>query len=85
MLDEAAAVGCRAGLRTQPHFESCERTSDAQPNLCYDNRDSAQMCEPEPKGVDPMPTSKVADDDENKTANDEHNKGEVQCKHEICK
>ena len=32
-----------------------------------------------------MPTSKVADDDENKTANDKRDNGEVQCKHDICK
>ena len=84
MLDEAAAVGCRAGLRPQPHFESCEGTGDTQPSLCYDNRDGAQMYESEPKAIDPMPTSKVADDDENKTTHDERNKGEVQRKHEIC-
>ena len=69
----------------QPHFEGCEGARDAEPSLCYDDRDSTEMREPEPKGIDPSPPAKAADDDEDEAADNERDYRNVQCKHEVRK
>jgi hypothetical protein len=83
MLDEAAAVACRKGLRAQPHFKKCEGAGGSEPSLCYDDGDGNQVREAEPQRVDPAPGAEVADDRENKASDDERDDGEVEREHRI--
>lgn len=83
MLDKTTVVGCCARLGAQPHFQRGERAPNAEPGLCHDYRNGGQMRKPEPNGIDPCPGPQVANDDENKAANDKRYDGEMQREHHI--
>ena len=85
MLDKATAVCCSLSLPTQPHFKRGERTSDAKPCLCCDERDGAQVRKPEPQVVDPAPIAQIADDDEHEANDNECNNCGMQRERDIRK
>ncbi len=78
MLNKAATIGCCAGARTKPHFERRKRAGDTQPSLCHDNRDSNEVYQSERQYIDPRPTPKIADNDDNHAANDEGHHSNMQ-------
>src|SRR5437762_11335653 len=55
VLYETAAVDLGIGFHPEPHFERGKRASDSEPGLQNDDGDSAQVSEPEPELVDPLP------------------------------
>ena len=71
------------GLSTQPTFQGCEGARDAQPSLRDDDHDGAQVRESEPDVIDTSPPPEITDDDEHKASNDERDKCEVQCQHDV--
>ena len=81
MLDEALLVGRFAGLDAQPRLEGCERTVLPKPGLNDYNGYSYQMRQSEPQVVDPTPTQPIADQDNEKPANDEEHNSEVDGEH----
>lgn len=83
MLNEADAVCCPAGFGPKPTLERCEWTTRTEPRLGDNYRDSNDVRDSEPEGIDPTPAADVASDDKNKTSNNEEDNREVQAEHGI--
>ena len=83
VLDEAAAVRCRAGARTKPHFENGERTNEVEPRLRDDDTDGCSMSDSKPGVVHPLPVFEIANDDEQQPCNDKRRNADVNDQHGV--